>query len=245
MFHNFYFFARKASLDREGFHRHYLEKHPVAGGKGISYIKRYIQNHRIPELGGDSVYDAVSEFWSDILVSMKMANQEAGTADRLIDENNFMDPGLKERFLANDDVIVAGTQCSGMVQGIFQLKRKSGMMLEDFRRYWRHTHAPIVSALPGLRFYQQCLCVDDAYEYTEPRLDGVEEIWFDDVASARKALNSVEFVRRLRPDLENFTSLSSCFFAEARLLMWPGKSKRQVFEEIAARVADGWIRPEA
>jgi hypothetical protein len=27
--------------------------------------------------------------------------------------------------------------------------------------------------------------------------------------------------------------------------MWPGKSKRQVFEEIAARVADGWIRPEA
>jgi hypothetical protein len=27
MFHNFYFFVRKASLDREGFHRHYLEKH--------------------------------------------------------------------------------------------------------------------------------------------------------------------------------------------------------------------------
>jgi hypothetical protein len=87
--------------------------------------------------------------------------------------------------------------------------------------------------------------VDDACEYAEPRIDGVEEIWFDDVASARKALNSVEFVRSLRPDLENFTSLSSCFFAEARLLMWPGKSKRQVFEEIASRVADGWSRPEA
>lgn len=50
--------------------------------------------------------------------------------------------------------------------------------------------------------------MDDACEYAEPRIDGVEEIWFDDVASARKALNSVEFVRSLRPDLENFTSLS-------------------------------------
>jgi hypothetical protein len=66
MFHNFYFFARKASLDREGFHRHYLEKHPVAGGKGIPYIKRYIQNHRIPELGGqvfEEIASRVADGW--------------------------------------------------------------------------------------------------------------------------------------------------------------------------------------
>ena len=50
MFHNLYFFARKASLNREGFHRHYLEKHPVAGGKGISYIKRFVYQHLYTDL---------------------------------------------------------------------------------------------------------------------------------------------------------------------------------------------------
>jgi hypothetical protein len=60
MVHNFYFFAQGIARPRRLPSPLPRKASPVAGGKGISYIKRYIQNHRIPELGGDSVYDAVS-----------------------------------------------------------------------------------------------------------------------------------------------------------------------------------------
>ena len=66
MFHKLYFFGRKPSLNQAGFHRHYLAVHTTAGPR-IAALKRYIQNHRLHSLGGDSPFDAMSEFWVEDL----------------------------------------------------------------------------------------------------------------------------------------------------------------------------------
>jgi uncharacterized protein (TIGR02118 family) len=236
MFHKLYFFARKPSLDAAGFHRHYLAVHTTAGPRIVS-LKRYIQNHRIHSLGGDSRFDATSEIW---LENPAAGPGEKGTSSRIADEINFIDSSRIEWMITTDRVIHEGHQVSGMIQGLFQLRRKLGMRLSEWRSHWLEVHAPIVRALPGLRHYQQCLVPDDYYGYGEPYHDGVEEIWFDDYDAAHQALNSVEYKRGFIPSLAGFCDDTSHFFAESQLIIWPGKGREQAAQEIKAKVAHGW-----
>ena len=75
----------------------------------------------------------------------------------------------------------------------FCLRRKAGMSREEFQRYWRETHAPLVDAraeLLGIRRYVQVHTADlDGLHAAfrarnggapEP-YDGVAELWFDDL----------------------------------------------------------------
>ena len=235
MFHKLYFFGRKPSLPQASFHRHYLAVHTTAGPRIVS-LKRYIQNHRLHSLGGDSAFDAMSEFWVDEL----SRDREQGASSRIADEVNFIDAGRTEWMTAADRVIVDGQLRPGMIQGVFQLRRKLGMRLADFRSYWLERHAPIVRSLPGLRQYQQCLVLDESYGYGEPYHDGVEEIWFDDYDAALQALNSAEYQRSFLPDFQSFCDGAPHFFAESQLVIWPGKGREQAAKEIKAKVAQGW-----
>jgi len=236
MFHRLYFFARKPSLDAPGFHRHYLAVHTTAGPRFVS-LRRYIQNHRVHSLGGDSRFDAASEIWLDEFAAGAV---EAGGSQRIADEINFIDHSRIEWMTTTDRVIQEGRQSSGMIQGLFQLRRKLGIRLADWRSHWLEVHAPIARALPGLRHYQQCLVHDDYYGYGEPNHDGVEELWFDDYDAARHALGSVEYRRGYLPSLAVFCDDTSHFFAESQLIIWPGKGREQVASEIKAKVAHGW-----
>jgi len=64
MIHNFQFFARQPSLSQAEFDHYYIARHTRAGRR-VDEMKRYIQNHRIHSLGGDSPFDAVSELWTE------------------------------------------------------------------------------------------------------------------------------------------------------------------------------------
>jgi uncharacterized protein (TIGR02118 family) len=239
MVHTFYFFARKPSLSRAGFDYHYIALHTKAG-KRVPQMRRYIQNHRIPSLGGDSPYDAMSELWSERPRREWAEQNPAYPAD----EENFIDLGRTAYLSATDRVIVnSDERHSGMIQGLFQLRRRLGMPIEDFRGYWLDVHAPIVRTLPGLRHYQQCPMLDEAYGpegMADPRWDGVEEIWFDDYDAARRAIDSIEYQRSLLPDFAHFSEHPGHFFAETALLMWPGKSVDEVRREIATRSQQPW-----
>jgi uncharacterized protein (TIGR02118 family) len=236
MFHKLYFFGRKPSLNQAGFDRHYLAVHTTAGPR-IAALKRYIQNHRLHSLGGDSPFDAMSEFWVE---DLGVSDREKGGSSRIADEINFIDAGRTQWMTATDRVIVDGRLRSGMIQGVFQLRRKLGLPLAEFRSYWLQVHAPIVQSLPRLRHYQQCLVLDDYYGYGEPYHDGVEEIWFDDYDAALAAMNCVEYQRGVAPDFANFCESAPRFFAESQLVIWPGKGREQSAAEIKAKVAQGW-----
>jgi uncharacterized protein (TIGR02118 family) len=158
------------------------------------------------------------------------------------DEFNFIDLSrIGWMFTRDTAMMQAEALGSGMIQGIFQLQHKMGVTVEDFRAYWAEVHAPFVKSLPGLRFYQQCTVLDEAYHWGDPRWDGAEEIWFDNYDAARKAIASEEFQRAVLPDFEKFSDPPWYFFSEVRLVMWPGKNKHQSMEEIAARVKQPWL----
>jgi uncharacterized protein (TIGR02118 family) len=108
----------------------------------------------------------------------------------------------KRQFLASSltaAVGAASTAASGatpnatsrMVKMVFILHRRPGMDVDDFSRYWRDKHAPIGSALPGLRKYVQNH-VGATLDGSPLPYDGFSELWFDDMASLQRALTSPE-----------------------------------------------------
>ena len=78
-----------------------------------------------------------------------------------------------------------------MIKLTYCLRRKPGMSLEEFQRYWRDTHAPLVAERAealGIRRYVQVHTSDlpDVHAMLQGRnggspepFDGVAELWFD------------------------------------------------------------------
>jgi uncharacterized protein (TIGR02118 family) len=77
-----------------------------------------------------------------------------------------------------------------MVKLIFCLRRRSDISEEEFHRYWRHEHGPLVArhaSTLGIRRYVQLHTVSPdinallaASRGGPGAFDGVAELWFDD-----------------------------------------------------------------
>lgn len=83
------------------------------------------------------------------------------------------------------------TVTTPMAKAVFLFKRRPDMTAEEFRRYWREVHAPIGTALPGLRRYVQNH-VSATLDGLPAPYDGFAELWFDDMSSLEQALASPE-----------------------------------------------------
>jgi uncharacterized protein (TIGR02118 family) len=77
-----------------------------------------------------------------------------------------------------------------MIKLVFTLRRREGMTREEFQRYWREQHAPLVerhAEVLRIRRYVQTHARDTAIDggISEPRgsepghYDGVAELWWD------------------------------------------------------------------
>ncbi|HEY4911688.1 MAG TPA: EthD domain-containing protein [Methylomirabilota bacterium] len=79
-----------------------------------------------------------------------------------------------------------------MVKVVTFLKRKAGMSVEDFQRYWRTRHPEVVVRLPGVRRYVQSHTLASAYRKGEPVYDGIAEVWAEDTEALRTMTRSPE-----------------------------------------------------
>ena len=97
------------------------------------------------------------------------------------------------------------------------------MNLEDFRKYWIEVHGPIVCELPGLQRYVQCHTIDAAYNYAEPKWDGVAQLWVEDLAAWDTLVNSKEFTEGSWPDGAKFLDQAfiTNFMAQEHQVKWP------------------------
>ena len=90
-----------------------------------------------------------------------------------------------------------------MVKMVIFFKRKPGISVEDFQKYWRTTHADIIVRLPGIRRYIQSPVLASAYRKGEPVCDAVAESYFDDT-QAMKALSKMPEYAKVLADEPNF-----------------------------------------
>jgi uncharacterized protein (TIGR02118 family) len=82
-----------------------------------------------------------------------------------------------------------------MIKVMAVLKRKDGMSREDFFKHWQEVHIPMVKTLPGIRKFVLNLVVEDLDASMYPQIDqfdGCSELYFDDVASAKRAFESAQ-----------------------------------------------------
>jgi uncharacterized protein (TIGR02118 family) len=77
-----------------------------------------------------------------------------------------------------------------MVKVITFLKRKAGMPVEEFQRYWRDRHPEAVLRLPGIRRYVQSHTLASTYGTGEPIYDGIAEVWANDTGALRAMTQS-------------------------------------------------------
>ncbi len=88
-----YGFKRKEGMSVEEFQTYWRETHgPLAAL--IPGVRRYVQNHTLPQLyGGDNppAYDGAAELWFDDLDGMREAFKSEENAAARDDEKNFID----------------------------------------------------------------------------------------------------------------------------------------------------------
>lgn len=116
-----------------------------------------------------------------------------------------------------------------MIKLTFCLRRRADLSWEEFSRYWREVHAPLVAEraeVLGIRRYVQVRTADrpevhEAYRRRnggspEP-FDGIAEIWMDDDALDRPPTEEARRAgRELLEDERNFIDLP-------RSPMWLGE----------------------
>jgi uncharacterized protein (TIGR02118 family) len=110
-----------------------------------------------------------------------------------------------------------------MVKVITTIRRKEGMSQEEFSRYWEENHGPLIKKiLPGVKRYVQ----NHARKLPgggEPKIDGVVEIWFEDMDAWRKAAEFFEGEggKAIITDEEKFIDRSSMVFfvAEEKVIV--------------------------
>jgi len=101
-----------------------------------------------------------------------------------------------------------------MVKLIACARRKPGMTHEEFDRYWRDNHGPLVRSVPEfiryVRRYVQCHIVSGSGPLgTGSDFDGVAELWFDSLDDLNKAFSEPRYLEIIRPDECKFCDLET------------------------------------
>jgi uncharacterized protein (TIGR02118 family) len=106
-----------------------------------------------------------------------------------------------------------------MIKVLGLLTRKPGISHEEFVKHWYDIHGPLALAVPGIRRYVQSHITGtrtrpDIPE-TQVEVDGIAELWFDDMAAMQRAGATPE-MKRLTDDGALFIGQIKSFVIEER-----------------------------
>ncbi|WP_315833713.1 EthD family reductase [Bradyrhizobium prioriisuperbiae] len=98
------------------------------------------------------------------------------------------------------------------------LKKRADINTDQFRRHWREVHGPLAAKVPGLRAYHQNHVVDKtqlAIDHARGSwdLDGISELWFDDIDSMNSAIASDAY-KAVAADSANCMAATSVIVAK-------------------------------
>ena len=196
---------RKPDLTVEAFQEYWLHRHvPVI--KCLPGIRRYVQNHPLPENydRGTVVYDGIAELWGADSQSFK--SMAASDVYPLVqaDEERFIDCTSLALIFTSETVLQSPAPQPGGVKFMQLMQRRPGLSVEDFQSYWRMQHAPLVLTLPGLAGYVQSPTRPGGYrENRQPLYDGLATLWFDSRVMLTQAMASESYAA-IMADATNF-----------------------------------------
>ena len=95
------------------------------------------------------------------------------------------------------------------IKGVFPFRRKSGLGVAEFQRYWWLNHGPIAALTESAVYYLQCHPLAEDYARGTPPYDGITELHWPDVGSARAAMASRQMREDQSNDAQNFAEPGS------------------------------------
>ncbi|VTU31907.1 EthD protein [Variovorax sp. PBL-H6] len=202
-------FNRRPGLDDAGFHAHWRNVHGPLAAK-LPGMGTYRQNHileRIYEMPDSPVQaiDGISQLSFDSVAHMERSDASAEYQACKEDIPKFQ--GGITILVIEPDEVVARDGSRGGVKVIWVSTRRPGERSEGLRLRWLAANRDAGRDLPGVRGYMQNFVTDRGHPVAAGVPSGdaagaeaVSELWFDDAASARAAVQSDAGKRLLHGD---------------------------------------------
>ena len=109
-----------------------------------------------------------------------------------------------------------------MIKLLSLLTRRSNITHEQFVRHWQEIHAPLAHAVPGIRRYVQSHITGTRSRPDIPdtnvEVDGIAELWYDDLEAYQRAAASPE-MKRLTDDGALFVGHIKTYVIEERQII--------------------------
>ena len=199
------FFKRRAGLSVDAFQEHWRTRHAELVVQ-LPGIRRYLQNHTLPSgyKKKEPDFDGVAEAWFDDTQALRVSGASDAYRAVKADEENFIRASSIGSVLTNEIVILEGLVPPDPVKMIAFLNKLPDLPVDRFQSYWRESHGPLASKIPGLLRYTQCHTHWGIYDAgRSPAYDGVPISYFADLEAMSLAGGSEEY-EATRADEANF-----------------------------------------
>ena len=214
---------KKPGLSAAEFRAHWRDVHGSLAAK-LPGLRRYHQNHVVDRqqrgityARGSYDFDGISELWFDDLPSMQRAFSSELVPELAADEATFI--GDLKLVTAIQQPVVPVPKGARLIKRMSTLKRRSDVSPEKFQHEWFQVHSVLVKRLPEVKGYTQNLIFDRSHgrgrpaSYEELPIDGVVELWFEDLASLEGGFGS-EAGKTLMTHAAEFIAEISTFLVE-------------------------------
>ena len=212
---------KKDTLTTEEFQKYWLEKHgPLAKELFNGGLKHYYQNHitisaqsGIDFARSNYIVDGFAQLFFEEGTSLKDMVNEEGLKVLKEDESQFI--GNMQLVITKPNIIVSPNKNKPLIKTMSLLKRKKNIDIERFKYEWFQVHPEHVLSMSGVEGYIQHFVVDRTIDkknsafYDEVPIDGIEELWFEDIESMEKAFrseNGLNIMEHSKSFLEEITT---------------------------------------
>ena len=199
------FFKRRSGMEVEAFQEYWRTVHgPIAAA--LPGLRRYVQSHVLPGIyrRSEPAYDGLAELWFESADVLKELAASGGDRPVREDHAKFMDVASYVELVTREHVIKDGATPAEGVKNVEFVKRREGLAVEAFQKYWREVHGPLAAAIDPIRRYVQCHATSAAYRGSaNPPWDGLALTWFESVDAMRASASTAEY-EATRTDEPNF-----------------------------------------
>jgi uncharacterized protein (TIGR02118 family) len=201
------YLKRRPGMPVDEFQQYWRARHPEVVTR-LPGLVRYVQSHTRPAgyRAGEPAYDGIAEVWAESTDALRAMTRSPAYALVQQDEARFLDRAAMGIIVTEEHVIVEGAAPPGGVKNVEFVRRRAGMGVDEFQRYWREVHGPLAARIPVIRRYVQSHTRRAAYEGGRaPAWDGVAITWFDSTDDMRASAKSAEYAAT-RADEPNFVA---------------------------------------
>jgi uncharacterized protein (TIGR02118 family) len=202
-----FYLKRRADLTRSVFFDWWLHHHGALAAQ-LPGLHRYIIALAADEQEGP--FDGMAELWFDDLAAAEAAF--ASSVGQVARADADAHVARWERLYLTEHTII-DHPAPPRFKFAAGLKRRADMSREAFGHWWLERHVPYVKKFPEVRQYRVSLVETGP----ETVVDGIAEVWFDDLATLRRVTASEVVQEAQRHSVAHTSDRIRLFLEEHRI----------------------------